>query len=93
MAISTQNLSRDEVTVKVKTILAEAFHTQKKLNQMTEDTYLENLGLDSLNIVDVLLGVEAEFGIVFDEDELDLAPLETVGTLVTFIMDNLETNC
>lgn len=90
MTKSTQDLSRDDVIAKVKTIVAEALHAQKAANAMTEETYLENLGLDSMNIVDVLLGVETEFGIVFDEDELDLAPLESIGTLVEFIMKTLD---
>ncbi len=92
MTTSAQNMSRDDVTAKVKTIVAEALHAQKMANQMTEETYLENLGLDSLNIVDILLGIETEFGIIFDEDELDLAPLETIGTLVSFVMENLDSN-
>lgn len=92
MSTTAQNLSCDDVAAKVKTIVAEALHAQKMVNQMTENTYLENLGLDSLNIVDILLGIETEFGITFDEDELDLAPLQTIGTLITFVKDNLETN-
>ena len=50
---------RDEVTAKVKTIVIEALHAQKSANEITDETYLGNLGLDSLNIVDILLGIEA----------------------------------
>lgn len=78
---------RDEVTAKVKTIVIEALHAQKSANEITDETYLGNLGLDSLNIVDILLGIETEFDVAFDDEELDLSALETLGSLVRFVMD------
>lgn len=88
MSQAAATLSHDDVVEKVKAIVTEALHIRKTDNQLSEDTYLENLGLDSLNIVNVILALEAEFGIAFDEEELDLEPLESVGTLVAFVMEN-----
>jgi acyl carrier protein len=44
-----------------------------------------SLGLDSLDFIEIALGIEDRFGLVFDEHE-DLAPhFESLGTLVKFI--------
>lgn len=87
MTATAQTMSRDEVTEKVKAIVIEALHAQKMANEITDETFLGTLGLDSLNIVDILLGLETEFGVAFDEEELDFEALETLGSLVGFVVD------
>jgi len=87
MTATQHTPSRDTVTEQVKIIVTEALHAQKMANQITEDTFLGNLGLDSLNIVDILLGIETEFDIAFDDEELDLSALETLGSLVEFVLN------
>ncbi len=82
----SETLSRADVVGQVRDIVVEALRAQKMANSIGEETYLENLGLDSLNIVDVFLGIEQKFGVEFDDEELDLSVLETVGTLADFVM-------
>jgi acyl carrier protein len=44
-----------------------------------------SLGLDSLDFIEVALGIEERFGLVLDERE-DLAPhFQSLGTLVAYI--------
>lgn len=90
MSTTGQALAREDVMQQVKMIVIEALHAQKMANLITEDTHLGSLGLDSLNIVDILLGVEAKFEVAFDDEELDLSALETLGSLVTFVMETAE---
>ena len=53
---------------------------------VSENTQLRNdLGLDSLRMVDVLVNVEELFNITFDESELDPGNLHQVGDLVALI--------
>lgn len=49
--------------------------------ELTEDTKLSDLGLDSLAIVEGVMACEDEFGVEIDADE---AP-ETVGDIVDII--------
>ena len=48
---------------------------------LSAQTTVESLGFDSLSILDVLYGIEQEFGIELDAG--DVIDLETVGELVT----------
>ena len=43
------------------------------------------LDLDSLTIVRIVTSVEEELGVALDEDDLDLAALESIGTLARFV--------
>ena len=48
-----------------------------------------SLGLDSLDFIEVALGIEERFGIVIDERE-DLAPhFQSLGTLVGYITSQI----
>ena len=51
----------------------------------TEATIQEDLGADSLDLVDLVMSVEEEFGVkVADED---LENIKTVGDIVNYIED------
>jgi acyl carrier protein len=61
---------------------------------LTADTSLPkgidgSLGLDSLDFIEVSLGIEERFGVVMDERE-DLAPhFQSLGTLARYIESRL----
>jgi acyl carrier protein len=54
--------------------------------QITEATRLfDDLGLDSTNIMEMLVELESELGVEFDTEALDHAYFETVGSLAGFV--------
>lgn len=73
------------VLEKVKAILAEQFDVEE--DKVTADTDLqEDLGADSLDVVDLLMSIEDEFGVEVPDDELE--NIKTVGSLVSYIEAN-----
>lgn len=51
-----------------------------------ESNFVNDLGADSLNIVEVIMGIEEEFDIEIPDD--DVETLHTVGQLKQYIEDN-----
>lgn len=45
--------------------------------------------VDSMSIVDILVGLEEQFGITFYDDEIDAEVLATVGSLTEFVKSKL----
>ena len=86
MTHPTPPFTRDAVTLAIKDIVLDALHLETNPADMADDTRLDTLGLDSLNIVDILLGMERAFDVAFDETELDFSILESVSTLVDFVL-------
>ena len=90
--ISTQfqkkyGLSREIIMVleKVKAILAEQFDVDE--DKITNDTDLqEDLGADSLDVVDLLMSIEDEFEVEVPDEEIE--NIKTVGALVAYIEAN-----
>ncbi|MCH5299482.1 MAG: acyl carrier protein [Ruminococcus sp.] len=73
------------VLEKVKAILAEQFDVEE--DKITDATDLqEDLGADSLDVVDLLMSIEDEFEIEVPDDEIE--NIKTVGALVNYIEAN-----
>ncbi len=75
------------VTEKVKEILSA--HFEVDVATITADTDLvDDLGADSLDLVDMLMSLEDEFNIGEVPDEM-IEKIRTVGQLVTYIEENM----
>lgn len=73
------------VLEKVKAILAEQFDVEE--DKITADTDLqEDLGADSLDVVDLLMSIEDEFEVEVPDEEIE--NIKTVGSLVSYIEVN-----
>ena len=70
---------------KVKAILSEQFDVEE--DTITPDTSItEDLGADSLDVVDLLMSIEDEFEIEIPDGEVE--NIKTVGELVSYIENN-----
>ncbi len=73
------------VLEKVKAILAEQFDVEE--DKITANTDLqEDLGADSLDVVDLLMSIEDEFEVEVPDEEIE--NIKTVGSLVSYIEAN-----
>lgn len=81
-------MDRGEILERLRTIMAEASSEAIAWDKVDDATPLEQLGFDSLSILDVLYGVEQEFEIEIDAAQL--ADFETVGELIEALRERLE---
>ena len=72
---------------KLAALLSEQFGVD--VDSITMDTSFEDLGADSLDIVEMTMAVEEEFGLE-DMDEEDLSGISTVADLVRDLKSKLE---
>ena len=73
------------VLEKVKSILADQFDVEE--DKITAETDLqEDLGADSLDVVDLLMSIEDEFEVEIPDEEIE--NIKTVGALVSYIEAN-----
>ena len=74
-----------EIFAKVKDILSTRLNT--RFDEMTlDDSLVDDLGADSLDLVELVLYLEETYGIAIDEK--DAEALETVGDVVAFLQSN-----
>lgn len=72
---------------KIAALLAEQFSVDA--DSITMDTSFEELGADSLDIVELSMALEEEFG-VEEMQEDDLSGISTVADLVNYLKGKLE---
>ena len=78
------NSGNSTTFVKVKNIIVETLGVEEA--KVTENTSLNDLGADSIEVVDVVMKLEQEFDMEFPEDEVD--KITTVGDVVRYIENN-----
>ncbi len=70
---------------RMKEILAEQFDVEE--DKITEETTLqEDLGADSLDVVEIIMSIEDEFQIEIPDE--DAENIKTVGDIVSYIEAN-----
>lgn len=67
----------------IKKILVEQLGVDEA--SVTEETTIEDLGADSLDLVEIVMSIEEEFSVKVDDSELE--NLKKVGDLVNYIED------
>ena len=70
---------------KVRDILVEQLDVEEEKVSM-EASIMDDLGADSLDIVDLVMSLEDEFGVEIPDDQVE--NIKTVGDNVKYIEDN-----
>jgi acyl carrier protein len=78
-------MEREEIIEKVKAVIVEQLNVEEE--DVTEDaSFIDDLGADSLDIVELVMALEDKFGISIPDEEAE--NIKTVGNAVEFISAN-----
>jgi len=73
-----------DIYEKVATIVAEQLGIS--IDDVTAETTLEDLNADSLDVVEVIMALEAEFNMEIPDEEAE--KVKTVGGLANYVQNN-----
>ncbi len=76
----------DDVLDKVKEVISEQLGIDDMDAITTETTFIDDLGADSLDIVELIMALEEEFDMEIPEEEAE--KITTVGDVVNYIENN-----
>jgi len=79
-------MSSEEIFEKVKSIIVDQLGAEESAITM-EASFIDDLGADSLDIVELIMGIEEEFGI--EIPDADAEKVVTVGDVVDYIKENV----
>ena len=77
----------DTVLEKVKEVISEQLDVEDVDSITTETTFIDDLGADSLDIVELVMALEEEFDIEIPDS--DAEKVVTVGDVVDYIKENV----
>jgi len=79
-------MEREELLKKIRAIVADKLSISE--DQVTEEaSFVDDLGADSLDTVELVMALEDEFGMDIPDDEAE--KLTTVGKAMDYIMNHL----
>ena len=76
---------RKEIEARVKTIVVKQLGVEADVIK-TERSFIDDLGADSLDIVELVMAMEEEFGFEIPDDEAE--GIRTFGNAVEYIVSN-----
>ena len=79
-------METEEIFEKVKTVIVEQLGIDEA-NVRMESSFLDDLGADSLDIVEFIMALEEEFGIEIPDE--DVEKIVTVKDVVEYISENI----
>jgi len=77
-------MTKQEIITKVNEVFEESFEIEKEKLQPQMNIF-EDLGLDSLDIVDLVVALQEKFGIKIRDDER-IRTIRTMGDIYQFTM-------
>jgi acyl carrier protein len=81
-----KTMEREELLKKVRTIVADKLSISE--DQITEEaSFIDDLGADSLDTVELVMALEDEFGMDIPDEEAE--KLSTVGKALDYILSHL----
>ena len=79
-------METEEIFEKVKTVIVEQIGIDEA-NVRMESSFLDDLGADSLDIVEFIMALEEEFGLEIPDE--DVEKIVTVKDVVEYISENI----
>jgi len=78
-------MEREDLLEKVKVVIVDQLNVEE--DDVTEDaSFIDDLGADSLDIVELVMALEEEFGISIPDEEAE--SIKNVGDAVKYISAN-----
>lgn len=72
-----------DIFEKVKDLIADQLDVDDKESISNDSSITDDLGADSLDVVDLVMALEDEFGVEIPEDQVE--NIKTVGDIVKYI--------
>lgn len=70
---------------RVKMIIVEGVGFKGALEDLGLDEKLTDLGLNSINYIKILVTLENEFNMTFDEEDIDITNFNTINNVVKYM--------
>jgi acyl carrier protein len=78
-------MEREEILDKVKAVVVDQLNVEE--DEVIDDaSFIDDLGADSLGIVELVMALEEEFGVSIPDE--DAESIKTVGDAVSYIQTN-----
>lgn len=85
------NREPTDIEDRVKKVITERLKLNVNAEEISNNTPLigKGLGLDSVGVLELVVGLEQEFDMMFDDSEMNIELFENIGSLTNYINKKL----
>ena len=76
---------KSRVFLKMTHIVKENSEIARQLEKLTLETNLKDLGIDSISFIKIVVAIETEYEIEFEDEQLDANEFTTLGALAAYV--------
>jgi acyl carrier protein len=92
MTHNTHGPRREEIAATIRSCLLSAIGSTMAADLIADDTNLFDVGVDSMNMTDLLLQLEQRFGFTLAPEDLSADLFMRFGNLVSFVESHVRRN-
>ncbi len=83
-------MSEESVERRLKKMIVERLFMKISPDEIEDEKSLINVyGVDSVSLLELVVGIEEEFGIEVEDEDFDVRSFETVAALSTFVQGKM----
>lgn len=71
-------MNKEDMIKKIIMVILDQLNVNLTIEQVTEGSRLEDIGINSLNFIQVIVALEDEFDVEFDDEELEISKFLTI---------------
>lgn len=75
----------NEVELKVRKVVSNVMNNKVPAENIVGENMIEELGITSIDALEILVNIENEFGIMVDDDDLSQDLIVSIKNLITYI--------
>lgn len=79
----------DSIWLSVINIIKNKVNLRIPINEITNESPLEEIGIDSLSFLRIIIEIESEFGFEFNMEDLNNQNFQTLGCVISYIKENI----
>lgn len=79
----------DEIEVRVRKVLKEVFGNPDRIDQLGSEQNLTDLGITSVSFIKIIIVLEEEFDIQFEDEDLKFEQLNTIKSVAAYVESKL----
>lgn len=89
----TEAVSENELKETIKRLIVDRLKLEMEPSEISDSDPLfgEGLGLDSIDALELVLGLEQQFGVKIEDEEVGAEALSSVDTLAAFVREKTAT--
>lgn len=83
-------MKKTEITEKAKEIILEVMELEMPISEIEGKDLINELGINSIDSVEILVTVESEFDIEINDEDLTVELIQSLDNLVNYIAERLK---